>query len=85
MPRDAAIAMRPAGVDVPTFDPRIAQRLRAAQSVRQPARSRRPRKAYAFGFLDENLDYEQQVLALNASGDLFEGFGAGPIQGAIGA
>jgi outer membrane receptor protein involved in Fe transport len=39
---------------------------------------------YAFGFLDENLRYEQQVLALNASGDLFAGFGAGPIQAAIG-
>ncbi len=41
-------------------------------------------KAYAFGNLDEQLDYKQQVFALNASGDLFEGFGAGPIQGAIG-
>jgi outer membrane receptor protein involved in Fe transport len=39
---------------------------------------------YSFGFLDENLRYEQQVVALNASGDLFAGFGAGAIQGAIG-
>ena len=44
-------------------------------------------KAYAFGFLDERLDYEQQVVATSASGDLFSngfGLGAGPIQGAIG-
>jgi outer membrane receptor protein involved in Fe transport len=44
-------------------------------------------KAYAFGFLDEQLDYEQQVVAASASGDLLtEGFGlgAGAIQGAIG-
>jgi outer membrane receptor protein involved in Fe transport len=42
---------------------------------------------YAFGFLDEQLDYEQQVLAASASGDLFDGLGlgAGPVQGAIGA
>ena len=40
---------------------------------------------YAFGYLQEDLDYKQNVLALNASGDLFDGFGAGPIQGAIGA
>ena len=41
---------------------------------------------YAFGFLDEQLDYEQQVLAASASGDLFDGFGSrGPIQGAVGA
>ncbi len=44
-------------------------------------------KAYAFGFLDEKLDYEQQVIAASASGDLLSngfGLGAGPIQGAIG-
>jgi outer membrane receptor protein involved in Fe transport len=44
-------------------------------------------KAYAFGFLREQLDYEQQVVAANASGDLISngfGLGAGPIQGAIG-
>jgi outer membrane receptor protein involved in Fe transport len=40
---------------------------------------------YAFGFLDENLNYKQQVLALNVSGDLFDGFGAGAVQGALGA
>ena len=42
------------------------------------------REGYAFGNLDEKLRYEQQVLALNASGDVFEGFGAGPIQAAVG-
>jgi outer membrane receptor protein involved in Fe transport len=41
-------------------------------------------KAYAFGFLDEQLAYEQQVIAFNSSGNLFDGFAAGPIQGAIG-
>jgi iron complex outermembrane receptor protein len=41
-------------------------------------------QAYSFGNLDEKLDYKQQVFALNSSGDLFAGFGAGPIQGAIG-
>jgi outer membrane receptor protein involved in Fe transport len=41
-------------------------------------------KAYSFGNLDEKLRYEQQVVALNASGDLFPGFGAGSVQGAIG-
>jgi iron complex outermembrane receptor protein len=41
-------------------------------------------KAYAFGNLDEQLRYEQQLVALNATGDLFAGFGAGAIQGAVG-
>jgi len=40
---------------------------------------------YAFGFLQENLEYEQQVIALNTSGELFAGFGAGPISAAVGA
>ena len=40
---------------------------------------------YAFGNLDEQLDYKQSVLALNANGELFDGFGAGAITGAIGA
>jgi len=39
---------------------------------------------YLFGNLDEVLDYTQQVAAINAQGDLFAGFGAGPIQGAVG-
>jgi iron complex outermembrane recepter protein len=39
---------------------------------------------YAFGYLDEQLNYKQQVLAVNASGDLAKGFGAGPLQGAAG-
>jgi len=39
---------------------------------------------YAFGFLDEQLDYEQQVLAGTVSGDVFSGFGAGPVQAAVG-
>jgi iron complex outermembrane recepter protein len=39
---------------------------------------------YIFGNLDEVLDYTQQVWSANASGNLFAGFGAGPIQAAIG-
>jgi iron complex outermembrane recepter protein len=41
-------------------------------------------KAYLFGNLDERLVYTQQVAAINASGTLFAGWGAGEIQGAIG-
>jgi outer membrane receptor protein involved in Fe transport len=41
-------------------------------------------KAYAFGFLLETLRYEQQVAAFNTTGDLFAGFGAGAIKGAVG-
>ena len=39
---------------------------------------------YAFGNLDEKLRYKQQLVALNASGDLFKGFDAGPVQAAVG-
>ncbi len=39
---------------------------------------------YAFGFLRENLNYKQQVVAANFSGDLFKGIGAGPISAAVG-
>jgi outer membrane receptor protein involved in Fe transport len=39
---------------------------------------------YAFGTLDEQLVYTQQVAALNASGDLFSGIGAGPWSAATG-
>ncbi|HEU4625494.1 MAG TPA: TonB-dependent receptor [Steroidobacteraceae bacterium] len=40
--------------------------------------------AYLFGNLDERLIYTQQVAAVNASGTLFEGWGAGEIQAAVG-
>jgi hypothetical protein len=39
---------------------------------------------YAFGYLLEELNYKQSVLAFNTTGDLFEGFGAGTIKGAAG-
>jgi outer membrane receptor protein involved in Fe transport len=42
-------------------------------------------KAYVFGNLVEDLTYTQDVVALNASGNLFDGVGAGPASGAIGA
>ena len=41
-------------------------------------------KAYAFGFLNENTTETQKVVAFNATGDLFAGFGAGAIKGAAG-
>jgi outer membrane receptor protein involved in Fe transport len=41
-------------------------------------------KAYAFGFLHEDTEITQQVVALNASGDLWKGFGAGTVKGAGG-
>jgi len=39
---------------------------------------------YLFGNLDERLIYTQQVWALNATGNLFDGFGAGAVAGAVG-
>jgi len=39
---------------------------------------------YSFGFLQENLDYTQQVAAFDASGDIWKGMGAGPFQLAAG-
>lgn len=41
-------------------------------------------KAYMVGFLREDLMYDQMVFAANTQGDIFEGFGAGPIKGALG-
>ncbi len=42
-------------------------------------------KAYAFGFLQEDLGVRQNVFAFNATGDLFEGFKRpGTIKGAAG-
>ncbi len=39
---------------------------------------------YAFGFLQEDLNYTQQVAAFDASGTIWEGAGAGPFQLAAG-
>ena len=39
---------------------------------------------YLFGNLDERLIYTQQVWALNTTGTLFSGFGAGDVQAAVG-
>jgi iron complex outermembrane receptor protein len=41
-------------------------------------------KAYAFGNLIENLTYEQNVVNADATGNLFDGIGAGPWAGALG-
>jgi len=39
---------------------------------------------YAFGYLKEQTTVNQTVAAANVSGDLFEGFGAGPVSAAVG-
>jgi outer membrane receptor protein involved in Fe transport len=39
---------------------------------------------YLFGNLDERLVYTQQVFAINTTGTLFSGFGAGDVQAAVG-
>jgi len=39
---------------------------------------------YLFGNLDERLIYTQQVFSLNTTGTLFDGFGAGAVQAAVG-
>jgi outer membrane receptor protein involved in Fe transport len=64
-------------------DPRIAQGCVpvnpfGSQPIPQAAH------AYAFGFLDENLDYKQQVAAFDTSGNIWDGMGAGPFQLAAG-
>ena len=41
-------------------------------------------KDYSFGFLDENLDYKQDVAAFDASGDIWKGMSGGPFQVAAG-
>jgi iron complex outermembrane recepter protein len=72
---------RAAGV---SFDPRLANGCVPLNPFGTGAISAAA-KAYAFGNLDEQLDYEQSVLALNANGELFDGFGAGAITAALGA
>ena len=75
-------------VNAPYFlaDPRIAQGCVPLNPFGTAAVSQAAHD-YAFGFLRENLNYKQQVAALNTSGDLFKngvGLGAGPIQAALG-
>lgn len=41
--------------------------------------------AYAFRTLHEDSAFTQQVVSLSANGDLFGGFGAGPVAAAVGA
>ena len=72
---------RAAGV---TFDPRIANGCVPLNPFGNGQISDAA-KAYAFGNLDEQLDYKQSVLAVNANGELFDGFGAGAITAAVGA
>jgi outer membrane receptor protein involved in Fe transport len=67
-----------------TYDPRLANGCVPLNPFGTGAISAAA-KAYAFGNLDEQLDYKQSVLALNTSGHLFEGWGAGAITAAVGA
>ncbi len=66
------------------YDPRIAQGCVPINPFGTGALSPAA-KAYSFGFLQEDLNLEQHVLALNTTGDLFAGFGAGAIKVAVGA
>jgi outer membrane receptor protein involved in Fe transport len=71
------------GVTNPLIDPRIADGCVPLNPFGTGSISQEAYQ-YAFGYLRENLNYKQQVLAANMSGDLFEGFGAGVVQGAVG-
>jgi iron complex outermembrane recepter protein len=75
----------PVVVNAPYFlaDPRIAEGCVPLNPFGTGALSQAAHD-YAFGFLRENLNYKQQVLAANFTGDLFAGFGAGPIAAAVG-
>jgi iron complex outermembrane receptor protein len=76
------VAANPA-VAYATADPRIAQGCVPLNPFGNQAISQAAHD-YSFGFLRENLNYKQNVFAANATGDLFEGFGAGAIQAAVG-
>ncbi len=67
-----------------TFDPRIANGCVPINPFGTGEISPAAR-AYAFGDLNEQLDYEQTVVAANFSGELFAGWGAGAITAAAGA
>jgi iron complex outermembrane recepter protein len=67
-----------------TFDPRLANGCVPLNPFGTGQISDAAR-AYAFGNLNEQLDYEQTVVAANFSGELFAGWGAGAITAAAGA
>jgi len=67
-----------------TYDPRLANGCVPINPFGTGAISAAA-KAYAFGNLDEQLDYKQSVFAVNANGEIFDGFGAGAITAAVGA
>lgn len=78
----AAVANNPFG-NYALADPRIAEGCVplnpfGTQAISQAAHD------YSFGFLRENLNYRQSVVAADVTGDLFAGVGAGPIQAAVG-
>src|SRR5215471_15776186 len=64
-------------------DPRIAQGCVPLNPFGNGAIPQAARN-YAFGFLQENLDYTQQVAAFDASGDIWKGMSGGPFQLAAG-
>ena len=67
-----------------TFDPRIADGCVPLNPFGNQAISDAAH-AYAFGNLDEQLDYEQTMIAGNLSGELFDPFNAGYMTAAAGA
>lgn len=82
--RDGFAAAAAASPAYALADPQIAQGCVplnpfGSQPIPQDAR------AYAFGFLDEDLTYKQNVAAFDVSGDIWKGMGAGPFQLAAGA
>jgi outer membrane receptor protein involved in Fe transport len=81
--RDGAAAY-PAGHPLALVDPRIGQgcvpiNIFGTNNITPAAFD------YAFGQLLENTVVEQDIIEAVASGEVFEGFGAGPVRAAIGA
>jgi len=80
--RDGAAAY-PAGSPLSLVDPRIAQgcvpiNIFGTNNITPEA------FAYSFGRLLENTVVEQDIIEFVASGELLEGFGAGPVRAAVG-
>ncbi len=81
--RDGAAAY-PAGNPLALVDPRIAQGC-VPLNIFGTTNMTPQAKAYAFGRLLENTVIEQDIIEAVASGELFEGFGAGAVRAAFGA
>jgi iron complex outermembrane recepter protein len=66
-----------------SYDPRIAENCAPVNPIGANGLSAEG-YAYAFGQLDEQTNIKQDVWEAVASGEVWEGFGAGPIQAALG-